>query len=93
MKKKPSQSISKNTDVPYDPDNESEVMEFWKDAITHTGLDELRVKRGRPPMKPQERKEQVALRIDRDILEWFRAQGAGWQTRMNDALRQFKEKN
>lgn len=33
-------------------------------------------------------KEQVSLRIDRDVLERFRAAGPGWQTRMNDALRQ-----
>jgi uncharacterized protein (DUF4415 family) len=32
-------------------------------------------------------KEQVSLRIDRDVLERFRASGAGWQSRMNDALR------
>ena len=32
-------------------------------------------------------KEQVALRIDRDVLERFRATGPGWQTRINEALR------
>ncbi|MGZ5027066.1 MAG: BrnA antitoxin family protein [Methylobacter sp.] len=32
-------------------------------------------------------KEQVAIRIDRDILAAFRSTGAGWQTRMNMALR------
>ena len=32
-------------------------------------------------------KEQVALRIDRDVLARFKAEGAGWQTRMNAALR------
>ncbi len=32
-------------------------------------------------------KEQVSLRIDRDVLESYRAAGAGWQTRMNDDLR------
>ncbi len=33
------------------------------------------------------RKEQVSLRVDRDVLDRFRAAGPGWQTRMNDALR------
>jgi uncharacterized protein (DUF4415 family) len=33
-------------------------------------------------------KEQVALRIDKDVLARFRATGAGWQSRMNDALRE-----
>ena len=32
-------------------------------------------------------KEQVALRLDRDVLAHFRADGPGWQTRINAALR------
>jgi uncharacterized protein (DUF4415 family) len=32
-------------------------------------------------------KEQVSLRIDQDVLEYFREGGAGWQERINDALR------
>ena len=32
-------------------------------------------------------KEQVSLRIDLDVLEYFREGGAGWQDRINDALR------
>lgn len=32
-------------------------------------------------------KEQVTLRVDRDILDHFQADGPGWQDRMVDALR------
>ncbi len=32
-------------------------------------------------------KQQVALRLDRDVIEKFKAAGPGWQTRMNEALR------
>jgi uncharacterized protein (DUF4415 family) len=32
-------------------------------------------------------KELVSLRIDQDVLEHFREGGAGWQDRINDALR------
>ena len=32
-------------------------------------------------------KELVSLRIDRDVLEHFQAEGPGWQDRMNEALR------
>ena len=32
-------------------------------------------------------KEQVTLRIDQDVLEHFREGGAGWQDRINAALR------
>lgn len=34
-------------------------------------------------------KEQVAIRFDKDVLLSFRASGPGWQTRMNDALREW----
>ena len=32
-------------------------------------------------------KEQVSLRLDRDVLEHFQADGPGWQERINAALR------
>lgn len=32
-------------------------------------------------------KEQVALRLDKDVLAKFRATGPGWQTRINDVLK------
>jgi uncharacterized protein (DUF4415 family) len=32
-------------------------------------------------------KEQISLRIDQDVLEYFREGGAGWQDRINAALR------
>jgi len=42
-------------------------------------------KRGRPTGSST--KEQVAIRFDREVLTAFRTAGPGWQTRMNDALR------
>jgi uncharacterized protein (DUF4415 family) len=32
-------------------------------------------------------KELVSLRIDRDVLDYFQEDGAGWQERINAALR------
>jgi len=32
-------------------------------------------------------KEMVSLRIDRDVLDFFQEDGAGWQDRINAALR------
>jgi uncharacterized protein (DUF4415 family) len=40
---------------------------------------------GRP--KLERPKVAVTVRYDADILELFRASGEGWQTRMNNALR------
>jgi len=34
-------------------------------------------------------KDAVKFRIDRDVLEWFRRSGKGYQTRMNNVLRAF----
>jgi len=36
-------------------------------------------------------KDVVTLRLDRDVLDWFRTQGKGYQTRINQALRAFYE--
>jgi uncharacterized protein (DUF4415 family) len=46
------------------------------------------VRRG---LKPVPGKASVSLRIDADVLEWFKAQGPGYQTRMNAVLRAFKD--
>jgi uncharacterized protein (DUF4415 family) len=36
-------------------------------------------------------KASISLRVDADVLDWFRATGAGYQSRMNAVLRAFKE--
>ncbi len=36
-------------------------------------------------------KERVTLRLDQDVLQFFRAQGKGWQTKMNGALKDYME--
>ncbi len=41
---------------------------------------------GRPPLG-ETAKRQVTLRLDSDVVEIFRASGAGWQSRINEALR------
>lgn len=37
------------------------------------------------------RKAAISLRLDEDVLEWFKAQGPGYQTRINAVLRAYKE--
>ncbi len=44
------------------------------------------VVRGRPPLGDLA-KRQVTLRLDPEVIERFRADGPGWQGRMNEALR------
>ena len=47
---------------------------FWKNAVV---------------VEPRDRKCSVHLRIDPDVLRWFRAQGDGHLTRMNAVLRSY----
>ncbi len=42
-------------------------------------------------LKPAPGKAQITLRLDKDVLEWFRHQGAGYQTRINAVLKAYKE--
>ena len=46
------------------------------------------VRRGLTPVPP---KASISLRVDADVLEWLKAQGPGYQTRINAILRAFKE--
>jgi uncharacterized protein (DUF4415 family) len=45
-------------------------------------------RRGLRPVPP---KASVSLRLDADVLEWFKSHGRGYQTRMNAVLRAFKD--
>ena len=46
------------------------------------------VRRG---LKAVRRKAQVTLRIDSEVIDWFRARGRGYQTRINSILKAYKE--
>jgi uncharacterized protein (DUF4415 family) len=45
----------------------------------------------RKGLPPEPRKAAISLRLDADVLAWFRAQGAGYQTRVNAVLRAYME--
>lgn len=36
-------------------------------------------------------KKSVTLRLDEDVLEWFKQQGQGYQTRINQLLRRYMQ--
>ena len=60
-------------------DNPEITPEMFAKAIVRKGL------------KPVGRKTQVTLRIDEDVLTWFKKQGTGYQTRINSLLKAYKE--
>lgn len=53
--------------------------------LADTELQQFQRGRGRP--QGSGKKEQVTLRLDKEIPDQFRATRNGWQTRINDALR------
>ena len=68
-----------NAGIAADPDTyELSPEEFKK----------LKPLRGRPVSKIK--KEPVTMRFDVDILDMFRSEGRGWQTRINAVLREYK---
>jgi uncharacterized protein (DUF4415 family) len=51
--------------------------DFWKDAV----------------LVVPEAKVPISLRVDRDVLEWFRKEGPRYQSRMNAVLRSYMEQS
>ena len=46
-----------------------------------------RAKPGRPKKPEAERKQRVTIMLDKDVIQHFKKDGKGWQTRANKALR------
>ena len=67
----------KDEDIDYAeiPDLSALGKEFWDKAV---------VKRAEP-------KAQVTIRLDREVLDWFKSKGKGYQSRINAVLRAYKE--
>ena len=70
---------TKDAEIAYTQDAPKTKPEDWAQAAAHRGL----------PLPS--RKEQIALRVDADVLAWYRAQGRGYQTRINAVLRAFRD--
>jgi len=69
---------SKRSGAPSREHPEAEVRHIVRGMVRH-GL------------RPLPSKAAVSLRVDQDVLEWFKAQGPGYQTRINTVLRAFRD--
>jgi len=47
----------------------------------------------RKGLKPVQGKTQITLRLDTEVLNWFKAQGQGYQTNINALLKAYKDAN
>ena len=62
------------------------------DMLPKETAEAVRRYRGQRGPQKSPTKEMVSLRIDRDIVEAYRATGSGWQKRANEALRVYAKK-
>jgi uncharacterized protein (DUF4415 family) len=72
--------------MPYVWNGEDETERPLAPEEMEAGVEAYRKRRGRPAGSD---KESTTIRFDRDVLAAFRAEGPGWQTRMNAALREW----
>ena len=70
-----------------DPDDAPDLSgEGWPEKFA-----KATVRRGRPPVaKP---KVSTTIRLSPDVIDHFRAGGRGWQTRIDEALRDWIQKH
>ena len=66
-------------DVLLSPDHPEASIKHILRGIARVGLKAV------PP------KTSISLRVDQDVLTWFKAQGDGYQTRINAVLRAFRD--
>ena len=69
----------KDSDIVVDDDAPAWSPEMFARAVVKRGLDVPRAK------------HLLSLRVDSDVVEWFRAQGRGYQSRMNALLRAYMD--
>ena len=71
-----------------DPDDAPKLTREWFEAAEIWDGDRLiRVARPIGRAKKAGTKQAVNIRLDPDVLAYFRASGPGWQSRINQALR------
>jgi uncharacterized protein (DUF4415 family) len=60
-------------------------------AAAAAGVAEIVRDIARKGLPKASRKSAISLRVDPEVLDWFKAQGPGYQTRINAVLRAFME--
>ncbi len=76
---------AKSSDVSWiDPDDAPKLTQEWANGADACRGESL-VRRGRPKLANP--RQQISLRLDPDVIERFRATGPGWQSRINQILR------
>lgn len=75
-----------DADIRHDADSPRTTTADWEGALfKEAGVVVGRARTRGPNRRPV--KEQVAIRLSPEVLATFRATGHGWQTRINEALK------
>lgn len=70
----------------------SEIKKIADSKIDYSDIPETNAKFwAKAALKMPEPKEGVYIRLDPEVLRWFRKKGRGYQTRMNAVLRSYME--
>ena len=89
--KKPSISRKSKTDLKRLDTMKDEDIDFSEiPEITAEMFARGIVRRGLKPIPP---KKQLTLRMDSDVIDWFKRQGQGYQTKINALLRAYMEEH
>jgi uncharacterized protein (DUF4415 family) len=87
--KQPSSSIKSKTDWA----RLKATAKLAAPSVEHPEADIRHIVRGvvRRGLQPLPSKSSISLRVDQDVLEWFKAQRPGYQTGINTVLRTFRD--
>lgn len=77
--------LEASSETPYDPNDEAAVDAFWSQAT-------VRMPRKRGKQK-EPLKIPVSIRLNLEVVEYFKASGEGWQTRLNEVLQDYIEQH
>lgn len=75
------EKVAMDSECPYDPNDAEAVAAYWTKG-------KVRLPGQRGPQKLP-KKVAVTVRYSAEVVEYFKSTGEGWQTRMNDALREY----
>ena len=89
MKKKPTSTKSQTDFARLDAMRDRDIDLSDASEITPAMFAKAIVRRGLAPRT----KRQLTLRLDSDVLDWFKKQGTGYQTRINALLRAYMEEH
>lgn len=68
-------------ECPYDPNDPAAVEAFWKNSTVR--------RPGQRGPGRKARKVLLSVRYSTEVVEYFKSTGDGWQTRMDDALKEW----